>query len=251
MNAPKQTANLTHWQERVDLAAAFRWTARLNMHEGVANHFSLSINDDGTRFLMNPNQMHFSRIKASDLIEVDANDPETLNKPGAPDPTAWGLHGGLHRHCPRARCAMHVHSIHATVLATLADSRLPPIDQNCATFFNRYVIDDGYGGLAFEDEGERCAQLFDDPKKKVMIMGNHGVMVIGDTVADTFNRLYYFERAAETYIRALQTGQPLRVLSDEVAEKTAQELEGYPEQDERHLAELKAILDEEGDKYAS
>ena len=251
MNAPKQTANLTHWQERVDLAAAFRWTARLNMHEGVANHFSLSINDDGTRFLMNPNQMHFSHIKASDLIEVDANDPETLNKPGAPDPTAWGLHGGLHRHCPRARCAMHVHSIHATVLATLADSRLPPIDQNCATFFNRYVIDDGYGGLAFEDEGERCAQLFDDPKKKVMIMGNHGIMIIGDTVAETFNRLYYFERAAETYIRALQTGQPLRVLSDEVAEKTAQELEGYPEQDERHLAELKAILDEEGDKYAS
>ena len=251
MNAPKQTANLTHWDERVDLAAAFRWTARLNMHESVANHFSLAINDDGTRFLMNPNQMHFSRIKASDLIEVDANDPDTLNKPGAPDPTAWGLHGGLHRHCPRARCAMHVHSIHATVLATLADSRLPPIDQNCATFFNRYVIDDGYGGLAFEDEGERCAQLFDDPKKKVMIMGNHGVMVIGDTVADTFNRLYYFERAAETYIRALQTGQPLRVLSDEVAEKTAQELEGYPEQDERHLAELKAILDEEGDKYAS
>jgi len=251
MNAPKQTANLTHWQERVDLAAAFRWTARLNMHEGVANHFSLSINDDGTRFLMNPNQMHFSRIKASDLIEVDANDPDTLHKPGALDPTAWGLHGGLHRHCPRARCAMHVHSIHATVLATLADSRLPPIDQNCATFFNRYVIDDGYGGLAFEDEGERCAQLFDDPKKKVMIMGNHGIMIIGDTVAETFNRLYYFERAAETYIRALQTGQPLRVLSDEVAEKTAQELEGYPEQDERHLAELKAILDEEGDKYAS
>lgn len=251
MNAPHKAANLTHWAERVDLAAAFRWTARLNMHEAVANHFSLSINEDGTRFLMNPNQMHFSRIKASDLIEVDANDADTLNKPGAPDPTAWGLHGGLHRHCPHARCAMHVHSIHATVLATLADSRLPPIDQNCATFFNRHVVDDGYGGLAFEDEGERCAQLFDDPKKKVMIMGNHGVMIIGDTVAETFNRLYYFERAAETYIRALQTGQPLRILSDEVAEKTAQELESYPEQDERHLAELKAILDEEGDKYAS
>ncbi len=243
--------NMDHWQERVDLAAAFRWTARLNMHEAVANHFSLAINDDGTRFLMNPNQMHFSRIRASDLIVVDANDPETLQGPNAPDPTAWGLHGGIHRHCPHARCAMHVHSIHATVLASLADSRLPPIDQNCATFFNRYVIDDGYGGLAFEDEGERCARLFDDPKKKVMIMGNHGVLVIGDTVAETFNRMYYFERAAETYIRALQTGQPLRVLPDEIAEKTAQELETYPEQDARHLAELKAILDDEGSNYAS
>ena len=243
--------NMEYWQERVDLAAAFRWTARLNMHEAVANHFSLAINEDGTKFLMNPNQMHFGRIKASDLIMVDANDPSTLEGPNAPDPTAWGLHGGMHRHCAHARCAMHVHSIHATVLATLVDSRLPPIDQNCATFFNRYVVDDNYGGLAFEEEGERCAQLLDDPKKKVMIMGNHGIMIVGDTVADTFNRLYYFERAAETYIRALQTGQPLRVLSDEIAEKTAQELEGYPEQDERHLNELKAILDEEGSTYAS
>lgn len=251
MEATKLRPNMDHWAERVDLAAAFRWTARLNMHEGVANHFSMAINDDGTRFLMNPNQMHFARIRASDLIVVDANDPETLEGPDAPDPTAWGLHGGLHRHCGHARCAMHVHSIHATVLATLADSRLPPIDQTCATFFNRYVIDENYGGLAFEEEGERCAQLFSDPKQKVMIMGNHGVMVIGTTIAETFNRLYYFERAAETYIRALQTGQPLRVLSDEVAEKTAQELETYPEQDERHLAELKAILDGEGSNYAS
>ena len=251
MSATEHRPNMDFWQERVDLAAAFRWTARLNLHEGVANHFSLSINDSGTKFLMNPNQMHFARVKASDLIVVDADDPETLEGPDAPDPTAWGLHGGIHRHCAHARCAMHVHSVHATVLASLADSNLPPIDQNSATFYNRYVIDDHYGGLAFEDEGVRCAALLTDPKVKTMIMGNHGIMIIGDTVAETFNRLYYFERAAETYIRALQTGQPLRVLSDEIAEKTARELEQYPEQDIRHLNELKAILDEEGSNYAS
>lgn len=242
--------NIDNWQERVDLAAAFRWTARLNMHEGVANHFSLSINDDGTKFLMNPNQVHFSRIKASDLIVVDANDPETLSGPNAPDPTAWGLHGGIHRSVPHARCCMHVHSIYATVLASLADSRLPPIDQNCCTFYGRYVIDNNYGGLAFEEEGKRCAALLKNPKDKVMIMGNHGIMIIGDTVAETFNRLYYFERACETYIRALQTGQPLRIIPHDVAEKTSQELADYPEQDERHLHELKAILDEEGSNYA-
>ena len=97
MSVAEAIPNMEHWQERVDLAAAFRWTVRLNMHEAVANHFSLAINDDGTKFLMNPNQMHFSRIKASDLIVVDANDPDTLEGPEAPDPTAWGLHGGLHR----------------------------------------------------------------------------------------------------------------------------------------------------------
>jgi ribulose-5-phosphate 4-epimerase/fuculose-1-phosphate aldolase len=243
--------NIENWQERVDLAAAFRWTARLNMHEAVSNHFSLAINDSGTRFLMNPNQVHFSRIRASDLIVVDAEDPATLEGPNAPDPTAWGLHGGVHRHAPHARCVMHVHSIHATVLACLQDSRLPPIDQNCCTFYNRIVIDEDYGGLAFEDEGARCAALLKDPKQKVMVMGSHGVMVIGDTVADTFNRLYYFERAAETYIRALQTGLPLRRIPDEIAEKTAREIESYPEQDLRHLEELKAILDAEGSDYAA
>ncbi|MEX0311900.1 MAG: class II aldolase and adducin N-terminal domain-containing protein [Tateyamaria sp.] len=243
--------NMDHWQDRVDLAAAFRWTVRLNMHEGVANHFSFAVNDDGTKFLMNPNQMHFSRIKASDLILVDANDSDSMKGPDAPDPTAWGLHGGMHRHCAHARCAMHVHSPYATALAALADSTLPPVDQNGCMFFDRVVVDENYGGLAFEEEGARCAQLMQDPKTKVMVMGNHGIMVIGDTIADTFNRLYYFERACMTYILALQTGRPLRVLPDNIAEKTAQEIEDYPEQDQRHLAELKAILDEEGSNYAS
>ncbi len=243
--------NMGHWQDRVDLAAAFRWTARLNMHEGVSNHFSLAVNEDGSRFLINPNKVHFSRIRASALLELDANAAEPPSGPDAPDSTAWGLHGAIHRLCPHVRCAMHVHSVYATVLACLADSRLPPIDQNGATFFNRHVVDDGYGGLAFEDEGARCAALLTDPKCKVMIMGNHGVMVIGDTVADTFNRLYFFERAAQTYIRALQTGQPLRILPDAVAEKTAREMEIYPEQGEAHLAELKAILDDEGSDYAT
>lgn len=243
--------NIAHWAERVDMAAAFRWTARLNFHEAVANHFSLAVNEDGSQFLMNPNQRHFARVKASDLLLLDANDPTTMQRPDAPDPTAWGLHGSIHRLCPHARCVMHVHSIHATVLASLKDSNLPPIDQNTATFYNRTVIDEGFGGLAFEEEGTRCAGMLTDPKVKTMIMGNHGVLVIGDSVADTFNRLYYFERAAETYIRALQTGQPLRVLTDEIAEKTAQELEDYPDQATRHLSELKAILDDEGANYAS
>ena len=251
MRQAVQIENLTHWTERTDLAAAFRWTARLNMHEAVANHFSLAVSDDGKWFLMNPNQRHFSRIKASDLLLLDADNPATMNQPGAPDPTAWGLHGSIHRLVPHARCVMHVHSVHATVLACLEDSTLLPIDQNTATFYGRTVVHESFGGLAFEEEGTRCAGMLFDPKVKVMIMGNHGVLVIGSDVADTFNRLYYFERAAETFIRALQTSRPLRVLSHEIADKTAQELENYPDQAERHLTELKAILDDEGSDYAS
>ena len=249
--AEQKLTNRAYLNERVDLAAAFRWAERYNLHESVANHFSLAVNDDGSQFLMNPNAVHFSRIKASDLLLLDANDERTLDHPNAPDVTAWGLHGALHRLCPHARCAMHVHSTHATVLACLKDAELPAIDQNTAMFFNRQVVDLGFSGMAMGDEGARCASLLTDPKVKVMIMGNHGVMVIGDTVAETFNRLYYFERAADTYIRALQTGKELNYLSDEIAEKTAQEWEGYEGLDEAHLRELKLILDEEESDYAA
>lgn len=250
MNDQTAIPGLAHRVERTDLAAAFRWAARLNLHEAVANHFSLAVDASGRRFLMNPDQRHFATIRASDILLLDADDPGTMDRPGAPDPTAWGLHGSVHRRVPHARCVMHAHPIFSTVLASLADSRLPAIDQNSATFFGRVVIDEGYAGLALEDEGERIAAQLTDPDKKVMVMGNHGLLVIGDTVADTFNRLYYFERSAETYIRALQTGLPLRVLSDEVAESTAAAIADYPGQSELHLAGLRAILDREGSDYA-
>ena len=241
--------NLPFYQERVDLACAFRWTARLNMHEGVSNHFSLSVNEDGTKFLMNPNQVHFSLIRASDLLLIDANDPETMNRPDAPDPTAWGLHGALHRMCPHARCAMHVHSIHATVLACMKDPVLPPLDQNCAIFYDRIAYDTEYGGLALDEEAERACEALKDPSKQVLVMGNHGIMVIGSSVAETFNRMYYFERACEIYVKALWTGKELAVISDKLAAQVAQEGDEFGIVADRHLDSIKALLDRSEPDY--
>lgn len=241
---------MDHATERTEMAAAFRLTAREGMHEGVANHFSLAVNEDGTQFLINPKK-HFNLMRASDLWVIDANDPDSATGSDAPDPTAWGLHASLHRHVPHARCAMHVHSTYATVLASLADSRLPAIDQNSAIFHNRQVVDENYGGLALEEEGTRCAQLFQDPSIRTMIMGNHGVLFIGETVAETFTRMYYFERAARNYIIALSTGRPLRFLSEEVAELTARQLEGDSAAEQDVLDGMRALLDAEGLDYAA
>lgn len=240
---------MDHAELRTDLAAAFRLAAHENMHEGVANHFSMAVNDDGTQFLINPKK-HFSHMRASDLWVIDANDADSALGEDAPDPTAWGLHASLHRHVPHARCAMHVHSTYATVLASLADSRLPAIDQSSAMFYNRQVVDESYGGLALEDEGTRCARLFQDPSVRTMIMGNHGVLFIGESVAETFVRMYYFERAARTYIIALSTGRPLREMSHEVAELTAQQQEGDTAAEADFLAGMRAVLDNESPDYA-
>ena len=245
--------NIQFYEERKDLAAAFRWAERLNLHEAVANHFSLAVNDQGTKFLMNPNRWHFSRIKASDLLLLDTNDKTVLENENPPDATAWGLHGAIHKNCEHAKCVMHVHSVYATVLASMKDCVLPPINQVASIFFNRQIVDNQYGGLAFEEEGERCSKLLENKKTTTMIMGNHGFLVIGKNVAEAFHRLFYFERAAEIYVKALQTGKELRVLDDITAEKTALELENEEEPNPAgtsFLGEIKSILDKEHSDYS-
>lgn len=236
-----------HQQQRIDLAAAFRWTARLNMHEAVANHFSLAVSEDGAEFLMNPNGSHFSRIRASDLMLLNANDTSTMDLPGAPDPTAWAIHGALHRNLPHARCLMHVHSKYATILACLDDSTMLPIDQNTLRFYERVAVDKGYDGMGLGNEAERLSGCLGD--KSILLMGNHGVLIAAQTVAEAFDELYYFERACETLIGAYATGQKLSLVSHEVASKTARQWQNYGPAAKLHFDQLKAILDDEKSNY--
>lgn len=235
-------------QGRIDLACAFRWTARLNLHEAIANHFSLALSADGRDFLINPYGRHFSRMRASDLLRLHADDPEALNRPDAPDITAWALHGALHRNNPQARCILHVHSKYATALACLADSRLPPIEQNSMRFFERVAIDEGFDGMGLGDEAERVSRLLGD--KPILLMGNHGVLVAAPSVAQAFDDLYYFERACEVYLTALASGRPLRIASDEVARKTMRQWLEYPGFAERHFAALREMLMESEPAFA-
>jgi ribulose-5-phosphate 4-epimerase/fuculose-1-phosphate aldolase len=102
--------------------------------------------------------------------------------------------------------------------------------------------------MGLGDEAERVANTV-TADKPILVMANHGVMVIGDSVAQAFDELYYFERACETYITALQTGKPLRVASHEVAAKTARQWVEYPNIAENHFRALKDILDEEEPVY--
>ncbi len=236
-------------QERKQLAAAFRWTARLNMHEAIANHFSLSVGA-GTQnlFLLNPPGRHFSHICASDLLLLDSNDDSCLTWPNPPERTAWAIHGALHRNVGHAQCILHVHSKYATVLASLDDPTLPPIDQNSMRFFEQVAVDRNFAGMGLSEEAERLSTCLGN--KSVLLMGNHGVLIVGSNVAQAFDALFYFEKSCETYITALMTGKKLSIVSDYIARKTANQWLEQPEASEAHFADIIKILDEEGSNYA-
>ena len=238
------------WQMRVDLAAAFRLAAAMDWHEAVGNHFSLAVSADGTKFLLNPKARHFATIRASELLLLDSMDADTMKRPDAPDPSAWCIHGRIHASVPAARCVLHVHPPYGTALAALADPSIKPVDQNSARFYNRIATDLGYDGLAdFHEEGERLVRVLGT--KRHMMMGNHGVLVTGDSVAETFDDLYFLERAARTLVLAYSTGQPLNVMPDALAEKTARGWESYKDDAYAHFSALKASLDRTDPSYAT
>ncbi|MEL6575443.1 MAG: class II aldolase/adducin family protein [Pseudomonadota bacterium] len=234
-------------EARRDLAAAFRWCARHEMNEGVANHFSLALDDAGQTFLMNPAGRHWSLIKASDLVLLDASEEPDGVGTGI-DPTAWAIHGALHRKHSGARCVMHLHTPYATALSALADPVLPPVDQTTMRFYNRVSIDMGFDGMGLGDEAERLAGALGN--HRVMMMAQHGVLTVGSSVAEAFDLIYYYERGARTYMMALQTGRPLNVASAEVAEKTAQQWEEYPDGWDAHMRGIRDVLDVEAPDYA-
>jgi ribulose-5-phosphate 4-epimerase/fuculose-1-phosphate aldolase len=232
-----------------DLAATFRWTARLNMHEGVANHFSACVPGSSTDFFVNKAGIHFSQIKASDLILVTKENIEELKKkPEIVDPTAINIHGAIHKKVNHAKCIFHVHSKYATILSTLNDPTLKPIDQNTMMFYNRVSVFDEFGGLGFEEESEKMASALGN--KRHMLLANHGIITTGETIAEGFNALYYFEKAAETYLTALSTNKELNIADQKIAEKTAEETANYPiDLAKLYLNQIKLILDKEEPDY--
>ena len=247
--------------QRAELAAAFRWTARLDMHESVVNHFSLSVDEDSSKFLVNPGCLHFSLIKASDLILVDVDNIQQsvshIDEDNRPLETALDLHGSIHRKNKKARCILHVHSKFATIVSTFKNKNgnnkwigcIPPIDQNTMRFYNRVSVDSNYDGIAKGKEAERITAKIGN--NNILLLGSHGPMVIAPSVAKAFYDLYYFEKACETYVRAVSTGCELEILSDEIAEKTAKQMENYKPSNvaDLYFKSLMKILDNENSDY--
>lgn len=237
----------TEQRDREDLAAAFRWTARLGLHEAVSNHFSLALDDQGSRFLVQPAGQHFSRVRASDLLVVDANN-EVVGGQGVVDPTALGLHGAIHRSVPNARCVLHTHMPYATALTCVENGRVEPISQNALKFYERIAYDNEFGGMAMDDdETDRICALLQD--KPVLLMGNHGVTVVGNTVSEAFDRLYFLEKTCESQVLAMSTGLPLKYVDEATARRTRDQWENYPGLEDNHWSEIHAMLQAEHSNY--
>lgn len=234
-----QTAEIM--EARIDLAACFRAAAKAGLHEGICNHLSALVPGHDDLFLVNPYGLAFEEITASSLLICDFHG-NVVAGTGRPEATAFFIHARLHMRNPRARAAFHTHMPNATALAMLDGKPLLWAGQTALKFYGRTAVDDNYNGLALdESEGDRIAASMGDAD--IVFLKNHGVMVIGRTIAEAWDDLYYLERAAEVQLKAMSTGRQLKIVPAHVAQACYRQMrEGDAESARLHLESVKRIL---------
>ena len=236
---------------RAQLAAAHRLAVFHELEEGIDNHFTVTVPGRDDRYLILPFGLHWSEARASEMIVWDESGA-TLEGEGVVELSAQCIHAPIHR-ITGTRVVLHTHQPWALALNMLDNNRLLPANQTAAFFHGHIAYDDTYAGTADTlEEGERLAKLMGD--KHVMFMKNHGVLVVGDTIAQAYKKLYFLERVCRTQVLAMGTGKPLNVLSDDVVAQVQ-----APPADDRHsrserqrlfFEAMMRVLDRENPGYA-
>ena len=246
--------NMTEEELRVDLAAAFRLAARENLHEGIANHFSVML-PDNEHFLLNPFGLAFEEVTASSLIVLNLHGEVVRGNAlsSTASAAARNIHAPMHRHLPHARAILHTHQPYSTALTMVEGGRLEFALQATCRFFGRVAYDTDYSGVALdEDTAMRVVRTVG--QAEVLFLGNHGVVTIAPTIAQAWDDLYFLERAAMTQIHAMATGRPLYLLSEQIISQTTTQAAyerfvlGYIA---KHFASGKRLLDRHGSDHRS
>lgn len=245
-------AEAEEWRLRRDMAAVFRVSARLGWNEQIGNHNSVMLPqrtpNDPPLFLINPRGYLFQELTASSLIVCDL-DGKVLRGKGELRKVAFHIHTRIHLKKPDATCVVHVHPQYLTALSLLEDPSFALSHHNNLLLNDRAVYDTEVSGpVADNAEGDRIAELMGD--KSIMVMGAHGVTVVGPTVHDAFDECYIAERTCMYQMTAMATGKPLRQLPDSGRRRWSgpwgQKLDAR-----MHLDAWRRILDREEPDYAT
>jgi len=201
---------------RSQLSDALRITSSLGLDEGICNHFSATVSPG--IHLINPADVHWSQMTPDALVLID--DTGAITDPRqAVETTAAQIHSAWHANNPRHKAVLHTHMPHATALSMLSGGRLEPAHQNALRFWGRTAAHDSYNGLVLDHIEATALSRPNSPD--IVFLANHGVVVAGPNIAEALDDLYYLERAAHTQILAMSTGQPLKLIPDDVCERTA------------------------------
>ena len=233
---PTDAITAAQWQLRVALAAAYRAVDHFGWTEQIYAHLTARLPGTPDHFLINPWGLNYDEITASNLVEIDVNgqviaaggelgtsnagtgDAGTVNYAGFVIHSALHMTGAADNHV-----VMHTHTVAGMAVAALVGGLLP-VSMFATAFHGRLAYHDYEGASLYLDERARLVASLGSAR--AMVLRNHGLIVVGRTVAECFLRLYRLERACQVQIAAAAAG-PLNVLPDALAAKSGADLDAF------------------------
>jgi ribulose-5-phosphate 4-epimerase/fuculose-1-phosphate aldolase len=204
------------WELRQQLAACYRLIAHYKMADLISTHISMRIPGPEHHFLINPYGLFFEEITASNLVKIDLDGNKVESSQHPVNPAGFVIHSAIHRAREDAHCVLHTHTKAGCAVAA-QECGLLPVNQISLEFYGRVGYHD-YEGIAL-DFSEQQRLVADLGNNSVMILRNHGLLTVGDSVKQAFLRMYYLEKACEIQLAA-QAGGALRYPPDEVCRRT-------------------------------
>jgi ribulose-5-phosphate 4-epimerase/fuculose-1-phosphate aldolase len=210
------------WQMRVDLAACYRLVAHYGWDDLLFTHNSARVPNSDHHFLINPLGLKFEEITASSLIKIDLDGNKLLESPFGYIKAGFTIHSAIHMNREDAVCVMHTHTMEGMAVAAQKDGLLL-LNQKSMCFHNRVAYLDFEGIADHLDERDRLAKDLGDLNS--MILNNHGLMTIGNSIANAFILHRRLNDAFQIQLLAQSGGSELCIPSYETCEQTAKQFE--------------------------
>jgi ribulose-5-phosphate 4-epimerase/fuculose-1-phosphate aldolase len=211
----QQVVSEAEWEQRVALAACYRLVARFGWDDLIFTHISARVPGPEHHFLINPYGMAFDEITASSLVKIDPEGRKVMDSPYEVNPAGFTIHSAIHAAREDANCVLHVHSING-IAVSAQTAGLLPISQQSIFVLPSLAYHD-YEGVALNaDEKPRLVR--DLGNKTFLILRNHGLLTVGQSVADAFVAMYLLESACMIQVRA-QTGSSLILLDSAIVNR--------------------------------
>jgi ribulose-5-phosphate 4-epimerase/fuculose-1-phosphate aldolase len=194
------------WQLRVDLAACYRLVARYRWDDLIFTHISARVPGPEHEFLINPYGMLFEEITASSLVKVDLSGRKVMESPYEINPAGFVIHSAIHAAREDARCVLHLHTLNGVAVSAQKEGVLPVSQQSIFVLASLAYHD--YEGVALlDDEKPRLVRDLGD--KSFLMLRNHGLLTVAESIPEAFLLMYVFESACTIQVRAQAGGGEL------------------------------------------
>lgn len=208
------------WQMRIDLAAAYRLVALFGWDDLIFTHLTAKV-PGSDHFLINPYGMMFDEITASSLVKVDGEGKKVMDSEFDINPAGFTIHSCIHAARSNAHCVIHVHSINGIAVSAQKKGLLPISQQ-------AFIVLDSLGYHSYEgialNEEEKPRLVRDLADNRYLMLRNHGLLTVGETVAEAFVAMHKFESACMVQVRAQSGGSELIDIPPEILAQAGEQI---------------------------